>query len=459
MAQKASIPKGTRDFLPTEVAKRNYVTDVIRTQFERYGFLPIQTPAMEKSSTLKGKYGEEGDRLMFNILNSGEKVKKADINALEDNALGKFTSSISEKALRYDLTVPFARFVAQHQNEINFPFKRYQIQSVWRADRPQRGRFQEFTQCDADVVGAVSPLLEAECMQLFDDVFDGLSLKDATIRINHRGILAGIANYLDAPDHIVDFTVALDKLDKIGPEGVFNELRDKGFDDSALNRLSPLFELSGDVLSQLDQLEEILVSQPDALEGIAHLRKTLNFLNPFKVSQLAFDITLARGLHYYTGIIFEVAPPKAVAMGSIGAGGRYDDLTTIFGLKDVHGLGISFGLDRLCIVLEELNLFPIRLEQAVDIVVLHFGDVYIQDLIPYFAKWRNMGIRINCYPTAHKLKKQMQFANNSQAPWVMFYGYDEQQKGVVSLKNMQEGTNSVIKLKDFSKKSIIQLYA
>jgi histidyl-tRNA synthetase len=455
MAQKASIPKGTRDFLPAEVAKRSYVTDVIRTQFERYGFLPIQTPAMEKSSTLKGKYGDEGDRLMFNILNSGEKVKKADFNALEKNALGQFTSSISDKALRYDLTVPFARFVVQHQNEITFPFKRYQIQSVWRADRPQRGRFQEFTQCDADVVGSVSPLLEAECMQLFDDVFNALSLKGATIRINHRAILAGIANYLDAPDRIVDFTVAIDKLDKIGTEGVFAELRNKGFDDAALNRLSPLFELSGDIISKLDQLEEILASQPNALEGIAHLRQTLSFLNPFKVSQLAFDLTLARGLHYYTGIIFEVAPPSAVAMGSIGAGGRYDDLTAVFGLKDVHGVGISFGLDRLCIVLEELNLFPHTLEQAVDIVVLHFGEPYIQDLVPYFAKWRDMGIRINCYPLAQKLKKQMQFANQIQAPWVIFYGDDEQQKGIVSLKNMRDGTNSEIKLEDFSKKFII----
>ena len=454
MAQKASIPKGTRDFLPAEVAKRSYVTDVIRTQFERYGFLPIQTPAMEKSSTLKGKYGDEGDRLMFNILNSGEKVKKADLDALEDGALGQFTSSISEKALRYDLTVPFARFVVQHQNEINFPFKRYQIQSVWRADRPQRGRFQEFIQCDADVVGTVSPLLEAECMQLFDDVFDALSLKGATIRINHRAILAGIANYLDAPDRIVAFTVALDKLDKIGPEGVFNELRHNGFDDAALKRLSPLFDLTGDVVSQLNQLEEILISQPDALEGIAHLRQTLGFLSSFKVSQLSFDLALARGLHYYTGIIFEVAPPESVAMGSIGAGGRYDDLTAVFGLKDVHGLGISFGLDRLCIVLEELNLFPAKLKQAVDVVVLHFGDAYMHDLVPFLAKWRNMGIRINCYPTAHKLKKQMQFANQIQAPWVMFYGNDEQQKGVVSLKNMGEGTNSEIKLEDFSKKCI-----
>lgn len=455
MAQKASIPKGTRDFLPAEVAKRSYVTDVIRTHFERYGFLPIQTPAMEKSSTLKGKYGDEGDRLMFNILNSGEKVKKADFNALEKNALGQFTNSISDKALRYDLTVPFARFVVQHQNEIAFPFKRYQIQSVWRADRPQRGRYQEFTQCDADIVGSVSPLLEAECIQLFDDVFNALSIKGATIRINHRAILAGIANHLDAPDRIVDFTVALDKLDKISKEGVFAELRNKGFDDTALNRLSPMFELSGDIISQLDQLEEILASQPNALEGIAHLRQTLSFLSPLKVSQLALDLTLARGLNYYTGIIFEVAPPSAVAIGSLGAGGRYDDLTAVFGLIDMHGLGISFGLDRLCIVLEELNLFPHTLEQAVDIVVLHFGDQYIKDLIPYFAKWRDMGIRTNCYPLAHKLKKQMQFANQTQAPWVIFYGNDEQQKGIISLKNMYDGTNSEIKLEDFSKKFVM----
>ncbi len=446
MAQKASIPKGTRDFLPAEVAKRNYVTDVIRTQFERYGFLPIQTPAMEKSTTLKGKYGDEGDRLMFNILNSGEKVKKADVNALQDNALGQFKSSISEKALRYDLTVPFARFVAQHQNQISFPFKRYQIQSVWRADRPQRGRFQEFTQCDADVVGAVSPLLEAECMQLFDDVFDGLALKDATIRINHRGILAGITHYLEAPDRIVDFTVALDKLDKIGPDGVFNELRDKGFDDVALNRLRPLFELSGDVMAQLDQLEEILASQPEALTGIAHLRKTLGFLNPFKVSQLAFDITLARGLHYYTGIIFEVAPPKTVAMGSIGAGGRYDDLTAVFGLKDVHGLGISFGLDRLCIVLEDLNLFPASLAKAVDIVVLHFGDKYIQELMSHITRWRAKGVRVFTYPTTHKLKKQMQFANHSNALWALFYGEEEQKEKTISLKNMIDGTTKKISI-------------
>ena len=455
MAQKPSIPKGTRDFLPADVARRAYVIDSIKTQFERYGFLPIETPAMEKASTLQGKYGEEGDRLMFNILNSGEKVKKADVAALEENNLGRFTASVSEKALRYDLTVPFARFVVQHQNELTFPFKRYQIQSVWRADRPQRGRFQEFTQCDADVVGAVSPLLEAECIQLFDDVFNNLSLKGATIRINHRGILSGIAKYLGAPERIVDFTVALDKLDKIGADGVYDELRQKGFDEDSLSKLTPLLELSGAVVEQLDVLENLLSAQPEALSGIAHLREVLRFVSPLQVSHLAFDLTLARGLNYYTGIIFEVAPPKEVAMGSIGAGGRYDDLTALFGLKDMHGLGISFGLDRLCMVLEELNLFPSALQQSVDVMVLNFGDIFVQELMAHVAKWRSEGVRVMVYPTSHKLKKQMQFANQSHIPWTLFYGESEQKRGVLSLKNMLSGATKDIKVAAFGATAFI----
>ena len=449
MAQKPSIPKGTRDFLPLDVARRSYVINTIRTHFERYGFLPIETPSMEKSASLLGKYGEEGDRLMFHVLNSGEKVKKADIAALEENKLGRFTQSISEKALRYDLTVPFARFVVQHQNELSFPFKRYQVQSVWRADRPQRGRFQEFTQCDADVVGAVSPVLEAECIQLFDAVFHSLHLKGATIRINHRSILSGIATYLGAPDRIIDFTVALDKLDKIGAAGVFDELKQKGFDEEAFTKLSPLLELSGGIDEQLDTLESLLSDQPLAIDGITHLRDVLRFVSPLHVSNMTFDLTLARGLNYYTGIIFEVAPPKTVAMGSIGAGGRYDDLTALFGLKDMHGLGISFGLDRLCMVLEELDLFPTTLQQAVDVVVLHFGDRYVQDLIPYIAKCRAAGLRVLMYPSNHKLKKQMQFANQSNAPWVLFYGEEEQKEGVLSVKNMGDGTTEIIKLDAF----------
>ncbi len=455
MAQKPSIPKGTRDFLPADVARRSYVTDVIKTQFERYGFLPIETPAMEKASTLQGKYGEEGDRLMFNILNSGEKVKKADVTALEENKLGRFTASVSEKALRYDLTVPFARFVVQHQNELTFPFKRYQVQSVWRADRPQRGRFQEFTQCDADVVGAVSPLLEAECIQLFDAVFYNLSLKGATIRINHRAILAGIAEYLGAPERIIDFTVALDKLDKIGENGVFEELRQKEFDADALSKLTPLLQLSGDVQTQLDSLEKILVAQPAALKGIAHLRDVLRFVSPLQVSHLEFDLTLARGLNYYTGIIFEIAPPKEIAMGSIGAGGRYDDLTALFGLKDMHGLGISFGLDRLCLVLEELNLFPSTLQQSVDVVVLNFGNSCVEDLMPYVAKWRADGLRVLVYPVNHKLKKQMQFANQSNAPWTISYGEEEQKQGVILLKNMQSGVIKELKKDAFNATALV----
>lgn len=449
MVQKPSIPKGTRDFLPADVARRSYVINTIKTHFERYGFLPIETPSMEKSASLLGKYGEEGDRLMFHVLNSGEKVKKADIAALSENKLGRFTQSISEKALRYDLTVPFARFVVQHQNELSFPFKRYQVQSVWRADRPQRGRFQEFTQCDADVVGAVSPVLEAECIQLFDAVFHSLHLKDATIRINHRSVLSGIATYLGAPDRITDFTVALDKLDKIGAAGVFDELKQKGFSEDALKKLNPLIALSGSIDAQLDSLESLLSAQPLAIEGIAHLRDVLRFLPSLHVSNLAFDLTLARGLNYYTGIIFEVAPPKTVAMGSIGAGGRYDDLTALFGLKDMHGLGISFGLDRLCMVLEELDLYPTTLQQAVDVVVLHFGDAYMQDLIPYIEKCRAAGFRVMTYPTNHKLKKQMQFANQSNAPWVFFYGEEEQKEGVLSVKNMRNGATKKIKIDAF----------
>ena len=449
MAQKPSIPKGTRDFLPADVARRSYVINTIKTHFERYGFLPIETPSIEKSASLLGKYGEEGDRLMFHVLNSGEKVKKADLAALAENKLGRFTQSISEKALRYDLTVPFARFVVQHQNELTFPFKRYQVQSVWRADRPQRGRFQEFTQCDADVVGAVSPVLEAECIQLFDAVFHSLHLKDATIRINHRSILSGIATYLGAPDRIIDFTVALDKLDKIGAAGVFDELKQKGFDEDALTKLSPLLALSGSIDEQLDSLESLLTNQPLAIEGISHLREVLQFVSPLHVSNLAFDLTLARGLNYYTGIIFEVAPPKTVALGSIGAGGRYDDLTALFGLKEMHGLGISFGLDRLCMVLEELDLYPSTLQQAVDVIVLHFGDAYVQDLIPHIAKWRNSGLRVLVYPTSHKLKKQMQFANQSNAPWALFYGEEEQKEGILTVKNMSTGETDKINLDVF----------
>jgi len=337
----------------------------------------------------------------------------------------------------------------QHQNELAFPFKRYQVQTVWRADRPQRGRFQEFTQCDADVVGAVSPVLEAECIQLFDAVFSELHLKDATIRINHRGILSGIATYLGAPERITDFTVALDKLDKIGASGVFDELRQKGFDEDSLSKLSPLLALSGNIDTQLDTLESILSYQPAALEGITHLRDVLRFVSPLHVSNLAFDLTLARGLNYYTGIIFEIAPPKSVAMGSIGAGGRYDDLTALFGLKDMHGLGISFGLDRLCMVLEELDLYPKTVQQSVDIVVLHFGDIYLHDLVPYISKWRASGLRVFTYPTDHKLKKQMQFANQSNAPWTLFYGEEEQKEGFLSIKNMVDGTMTKIKLDAF----------
>ena len=446
MAQKPSIPKGTRDFLPLDYARKSYVLGVIRICFERYGFLPIETPAMEKSSSLQGKYGEEGDKLMFNVLNSGEKVKKADIAALQESKLGRFTQSISEKALRYDLTVPFARFVVQHQNELSFPFKRFQIQPVWRADRPQRGRFQEFTQCDADVVGPLSPVLEAECIQLFDDVFDGLSLKGATTRINHRGILAGIAQYLGEPERIIDFTIALDKLDKIGVQGVYEELKNKGFKSDSISKLEPLLSLSGTIEDQLDTLEKVLLSQPQAQAGIAHLRKVLSFVSPLQVSKLTFDLTLARGLNYYTGIIFEVAPPQAVTMGSIGAGGRYDNLTELFGLSGMNGLGISFGLDRLCLVLEALDLYPKDLNQPLDVIVLNFGDAFIQHLLPHISKLRKAGLRVMVYPTDHKLKKQLQYANQLNTQHVILFGEEEQAKGVIAVKNMKLGSTKEVGL-------------
>ena len=290
---------------------------------------------------------------------------------------------------------------------------------------------------------------DSECIQLFDDVFHALHLEHATIRINHRSILSGIARYLGAPERIIDFTFALDKLDKIGASGVYDELRQKGFDDESLTKLTPLLALSGSLDTQLETLESLLSDQPLALEGIAHLRDVLRFVSPLDVTNLAFDLTLARGLNYYTGIIFEVAPPKSVAMGSIGAGGRYDDLTALFGLKDMHGLGISFGLDRLCMVLDELDLYPKTLQQAVDVVVLHFGDTFLQDLMPYIATWRKNGLRVLTYPTTHKLKKQMQFANQSNAPWVLFYGEEEQNEGIISIKNMVDGTAEKMKLKTF----------
>ncbi len=354
MAQKTSLPKGTRDFSPAEVARRQYIIQTMRNHFERFGFQPIETPSFENSETLMGKYGEEGDRLIFRILNSGDYLAKADEGSLKALDSAKLANSISEKALRYDLTVPFARYVVQHRNELEFPFKRYQIQPVWRADRPQKGRFREFYQCDADVVGSKSLWQEVELIQLYDAVFHDLGLKGCTIKINNRKILSGIAEVIGAQEKLINFTVALDKLDKIGADGVRAEMIQKGIPEHSLEQLSPLFAFTGSFADKLRQLRELLATSQSGLEGIAELE----FINDqisalgLKSSNFELDVTLARGLNYYTGAILEVAPPAGISMGSIGGGGRYDDLTGIFGLKDVSGVGISFGLDRIYLVLE-----------------------------------------------------------------------------------------------------------
>ncbi|MEM5539747.1 histidine--tRNA ligase, partial [Olleya sp. AS48] len=376
MAQKPSIPKGTRDFNPEEVAKRNYIFSTIKSQFQRFGFQPIETPSFENSDTLMGKYGEEGDRLIFKILNSGDFLSKVDqpLYALKDSA--KITPRISEKALRYDLTVPFARYVVQHQNEIEFPFKRYQMQPVWRADRPQKGRFREFYQCDADVVGSDSLWQEVEFVQLYDNVFTALKLEGATIKINNRKILSGIAEVIGASDKLIDFTVALDKLDKIGEDKVKEEMLGKGISEDGIAKLQPLFTLKGDFGSQIESLKSILSTSEEGQKGI----EELSFINEaitalgLKSAKLQLDVTLARGLNYYTGAIFEVSAPEGVAMGSIGGGGRYDDLTGIFGLKNVSGVGISFGLDRIYLVLEELGLFPETITKSTEVLFINFGD-------------------------------------------------------------------------------------
>jgi len=376
MATKPRIAKGTRDFNSQQIAQREYIFSTIKSNFKAFGFAPIETPSFELSETLLGKYGDEGDRLIFKILNSGDKVKKADLKALEEGQLARFSNSLSEKALRYDLTVPFARYVAQYQNDITFPFKRYQIQPVWRADRPQKGRFQEFYQCDADAVGSDSLWQEVEFIQLYDAVFTDLKLEGVTIKINNRKILAAIAERIGAQDKLIDFTVALDKLDKIGAEKVKEEMLLKGIPSEGIQTLEPLFNMVGNFDSQLNALKLILGSSEVGTEGISELEFISNTINSLglKTATLKLDVTLARGLNYYTGAIFEVSAPAGVAMGSIGGGGRYDDLTSIFGLKGVSGVGISFGLDRIAMVLEELNLFPENSNQAVQVLFANFGS-------------------------------------------------------------------------------------
>ncbi|APY12100.1 histidine--tRNA ligase [Seonamhaeicola sp. S2-3] len=579
MAQKPSIPKGTRDFNPEQVAKRNYIFNTIRSAFETFGFQPIETPSFENSSTLMGKYGDEGDRLIFKILNSGDYVKNIRneideyslfINSVSDvmktlcveidkvfggeiersssedklklvnrfknyatirniyksnisrfgeiltdrldnnsalrillafkgfeeeiishvlsailnkkksdelqsdevayiysvdkvflaelyKVIFKVTFSskllsekISEKALRYDLTVPFARYVVQHQNEIEFPFKRYQIQPVWRADRPQKGRFREFYQCDADVVGSKSLWQEVEFIQLYDTVFSKLKLQGVTIKINNRKILSGIAEVIGASNKLIDFTVALDKLDKIGEEKVKEEMLSKGISQEGINKLQPLFTLSGSFESQIDSLKAILSTSEEGLKGIEELTFINNAISELGLTtaSLQLDVTLARGLNYYTGAIFEVSAPKEVKMGSIGGGGRYDDLTGIFGMKNVSGVGISFGLDRIYLVLEELNLFPETVNKNVEVLFINFGEKEALFCLKAIKTLRKQGVNAELYPDAAKMKKQMTHANRRHIPFVVLVGDEEINSNTYTLKNMVSGEQSKLSLED-----------
>ncbi|WP_034059348.1 histidine--tRNA ligase [Lacinutrix jangbogonensis] len=549
MAQKPSIPKGTRDFNPEQVAKRNYIFSTIKSQFQTFGFQPIETPSFENSDTLMGKYGEEGDRLIFKILNSGDYLKGLDdsfyrniflvkvrINngydalveffkrnpeiakscdnedymskelmtfdwfhnedflllgfrkdyvlykltkvyfesnlgengSLQEgikslfvkeaverylkNVSNKTTSKISEKALRYDLTVPFARYVVQHQNEIDFPFKRYQMQPVWRADRPQKGRFREFYQCDADVVGSDSLWQEVEFIQLYDNVFSALGLKGTTIKINNRKILSGIAEVIGASDKLIDFTVALDKLDKIGEEKVKEEMLGRGIPQNGIDKLQPLFSLSGTFEAQIESLKGILSTSDDGNKGIEELDFINNAISTLglQTATLQLDVTLARGLNYYTGAIFEVSAPEGVKMGSIGGGGRYADLTGVFGLKNVSGVGISFGLDRIYLVLEELGLFPETIAKSTEVMFINFGDKEALFSLQAIKTLRESGINAELYPdkitNGKHMKKQMNYANKRNIPFVVLVGDEEMNNNLYTLKNMKSGEQSKVSL-------------
>ena len=435
MAQKPSIPKGTRDFNPEQVAKRNYIFNTIRSAFETYGFQPIETPSFENSDTLMGKYGDEGDRLIFKIINSGDYLAKADVKAYSEKDSNKLITSISEKALRYDLTVPFARYVVQHQNEIEFPFKRYQIQPVWRADRPQKGRFREFFQCDADVVGSKSLWQEVEFIQLYDTVFSALKLDGVTIKINNRKILSGIAEIIGASDKLIDFTVALDKLDKIGEEKVKEEMLSKGISEAGISKLQPLFTLSGSFESQIESLKSILSTSAEGQKGIEELAFINSAISELGLSaaKLELDVTLARGLNYYTGAIFEVAAPAQVSIGSIGGGGRYDDLTGIFGMKDVSGVGISFGLDRIYLVIEELGLFPETVNKNTEVLFINFGEKEALFSLKAIKALRLQQVNAELYPDAAKMKKQMNHANKRHIPFVVLVGDEEIESNTVKI--------------------------
>jgi len=446
-----SIPKGTRDFSPTEMARRNYIFDTIRSVFKLHGFLPIETPAMENLSTLMGKYGEEGDKLLFKILNSGNYLSDVNEEVYSGKEAGKMLKYISEKGLRYDLTVPFARYVVQHNNEITFPFKRYQIQPVWRADRPQKGRYREFYQCDVDVIGSNSLLYEVEMVSIAAEIFKKLGI-NITILMNNRKILSGIAEVIGESNRITDITVAIDKLDKIGQDGVNKELAEKGLSPETIEKLQPILGLTGNSIEKLDQLAVILSSSETGLKGITEMRTIFSFIEALKPdATVEIDLTLARGLNYYTGAIIEIKA-NDVQMGSISGGGRYDDLTGIFGLKGMSGIGISFGADRIYDVMNELKLFPADTEQATTVLLVNFGGNEELVSLNLLRKLHEAGISAELYPEPLKMKKQFGYADNKKIPFTVIIGADEAVSGIYQLKNMLTGEQEKISAEEIIEK-------
>jgi len=444
---KPSIPKGTRDFTPAEMAKRNYIFDTIKEVFQRYGFKQIETPSMENLSTLMGKYGEEGDKLLFKILNSGDWAKDLQDEELLGRNSIKLTNRISEKGLRYDLTVPFARYVVQHRDEVTFPFKRFQIQPVWRADRPQKGRYREFYQCDADVVGSDSLIFEAEIVEMIDQTFRKFGFP-VTIKINNRKILAGIAEMVGAADKIIDITVAIDKMDKIGLDNVKKELMERGLDEGQIMKLEPVLMLSGSNEEKLAQLEQVLKGIEIAESGISEMREIFGYINDSDIeNEVEIDLTLARGLNYYTGTILEVKA-KGVEMGSISGGGRYDNLTGIFGLPGVSGVGFSFGADRIYDVLTMLDKFPEQAQSGTKLLFVAFDKAGIEYCLPLLRKVRRAGIAAEIYPEPAKMKKQMGYANANNIPFVAIVGDNEMAEGKVMLKNMESGEQRLVSIEE-----------
>ena len=447
MSSKPSIPKGTRDFSPDEMLKREYIFETIKQVFRLYGYQPIETPAMENLTTLLGKYGEEGDKLLFRILNSGDFLSAVNDEELKERETGKLSSKICEKGLRYDLTVPFARYVVQHRDEIVFPFKRYQIQPVWRADRPQKGRYREFFQCDVDVIGSDSLLNEYELIMIVDEIFKRLKIS-ALIKINNRKILSGIADFIGEADRITDITVAIDKLDKIGIEAVNSELSSKGLSGKAISNLQPFLQLSGDIAAKLEKLAKLLSKSEVGTKGIAELQMLFGYIESSSLScSIELDLTLARGLNYYTGAIIEVKSTD-VSIGSICGGGRYDNLTGVFGMEGVSGVGISFGADRIYDVLNQLNLFDEIRVSSTEVLIVNFGKNETQYALKITDKLRSLGVRSELFPDAVKLKKQMSYADSKKIPYIIIAGDDEIKNNSITVKIMSSGEQKKILLSD-----------